>query len=219
MKQNNLSRRAILKVGLGSAAVLGATAVLASEHQVTPAQVEGPFYPIHAQDDKDADLTRISSATGRAEGEIIVIAGSVKDESGEPIANAVVDVWQANAAGRYAHEEDSNTQPLDANFQGWAILKTDAEGNYRFKTIKPGAYPATADWDRPPHIHYKVSRRGYHELTTQMYFPGDKLNDVDLLLNGVDESARSALIANKESLSDDPDTQDLYRFDVIIASV
>jgi len=186
---------------------------------VTPAQGEGPFYPIHAQDDKDADLTRVSSATTRAEGEIIVIAGSVKDENGELIANAVVDVWQANAAGRYAREEDPHTAPLGANFQGWAILKTDAEGNYRFKTIKPGAYPATAEWSRPPHIHYIVSRRGYHELTTQMYFPGDKLNDVDLLLNGVDESARSALIASKESLSDDADTQDLYRFDVVIASV
>ena len=219
MKKNSVSRRDILKVGVGSAAVLGSTAVLASGHQTTPAQVEGPFYPIHAQDDKDADLTRVSSATARAEGEIIVVAGSVKDENGEPIANAVVDVWQANAAGRYAHEEDSNTAPLDANFQGWAILKTDAEGKYRFKTIKPGAYPATDDWDRPPHIHYKVSRRGYREITTQMYFPGDKLNEVDPLLNEVDEPARSALIANKESLSDDADTKDLYRFDVVIASV
>ena len=131
----------------------------------------------------------------------------------------VVDIWQANAAGRYAHEKDPNPAPLDANFQGWAIIKTDAEGNYRFKTVKPGAYPAEENWVRPPHIHYKVSRRGYHEITTQMYFPDDKLNDTDLLLNNVDEAARDTLIAKKEVLADDPEAQDLYRFDVVIATV
>ncbi len=179
----------------------------------TPAQTEGPFYPIVDQDDKDADLTRVQGRENVADGEVISVQGRVVDEAGRPIANAVVDVWQANAAGRYAHEADTTTAPLDPNFQGWAIIKTDAEGNYRFKTIKPGAYPASAGWMRPPHIHFKVSRRGYHEITTQMYFESEPLNDVDKLLGKIPKDQQGLLIASRESVSAP------FLFDLVLAKI
>lgn len=88
------------------------------------------------------------------------------DEAGQPVADALIDVWQTNSHGRYVHEADANPAPLDKNFQGWAKLKIGPDGRYRVKTIKPGAYPVGDGWSRPPHIHFKVARRGIHELTT-----------------------------------------------------
>jgi protocatechuate 3,4-dioxygenase, beta subunit len=110
------------------------------------------------------------------------------------LENRVIDVWQANTHGRYDHEADPNPAPLDPNFQGWARFTTDAEGRYRFTTIKPGAYPVSPVWTRPPHIHFKVARRGYHELTTQMYFAGHELNEADRLLLGLPDAERSRLM-------------------------
>ena len=106
----------------------------------------------------------------------------------------LVDIWQANAHGRYAHEDDPATAPLDPNFQGWGMVKTDADGSYSFTTIKPGAYAVSSGWSRPPHIHFRISRRGYHELITQMYFANESLNDNDRLLLSVDEEARQRLV-------------------------
>ena len=105
------------------------------------------------------------------------------DQECRPVAGALVEISQANTWGRYDHEKDAgNPRPLDPNFQSWAEMVTDAEGRFRFKTIKPGAYPADDQgWVRPPHIHFRVSRRGYHELVTQMYFAGEPLNEQDLI--------------------------------------
>ena len=135
------------------------------------------------------------------------------DEDGAPVAGAVVDVWQANAAGRYAHERDPNPAPLDPNFQGWAIITADDEGRFRFKTIKPGAYPVGGGWTRPPHIHFKVARRGYREITTQMYFPGEPLNDVDRLIADVPAEKRSAMFATAT------DTEGTLFYNVVLAKV
>ncbi|MEJ2399920.1 MAG: protocatechuate 3,4-dioxygenase, partial [Xanthomonadales bacterium] len=112
------------------------------------------------------------------------------------VAGALVDIWQANALGRYAHEDDPATAPLDPNFQGWGMVKTDADGRYSFTTIKPGAYAVSSGWSRPPHIHFRISRRGYHELTTQMYFADESLNEKDRLLLSVDEEARKRLVVD-----------------------
>lgn len=114
------------------------------------------------------------------------------DDSLRPVAGTVVDIWQANANGRYDHEDDPNPAALDPNFQGWAQLRTDASGRFGFKTIVPGAYPVNEEWWRPPHIHVKVARRGYRELITQIYFAGDELNAKDTLLQELtpDEQAR-----------------------------
>lgn len=187
---DRFSRRTALKAALGGLAATAASALPAA----TPRQTAGPFFPKRDQADKDLDLTRIAGHEKAALGEVCVIEGRVLDEDGKPVADALVDIWQANHHGRYDHEADPNPAPLDPDFQGWARLRTDAEGRYRVRTIKPGAYPVEAGWSRPPHIHFKVARRGFHELTTQMYFAGDPLNDVDRLLLAIPEADRPQLV-------------------------
>jgi protocatechuate 3,4-dioxygenase beta subunit len=189
----NKTRRRLLRGSVGAAAMVASAPLVAA---TTPRQTEGPFYPVHEQRDTDADLTRIEGHAERAVGEVIEVSGRVLDEDGNPVADALVDVWQANSYGRYAHERDLNPAPLDENFQGWAKLKTDADGRYRFRTIKPGPYPVRPDWSRPPHIHFKVARRSYHELTTQMYFAGDPLNERDLLLQSVPDPVQRMLVVD-----------------------
>ncbi len=190
------SRRSILKAGAGIAASVVTATVMAKPTAVTPANPEGPFYPKHQQVDKDADLTLIEGHTDRAQGQVIRVTGQVLDDTGQPVEGALVDIWQANTHGRYHHEDDPATAPDDPDFQGWGMVKTDAEGRYAFTTIKPGAYKVEKNWSRPPHIHYKVSRRGYHEITTQMYFAGETLNETDPLLQSVAEEARDLLMVD-----------------------
>ncbi|MEP0547226.1 MAG: protocatechuate 3,4-dioxygenase [Rhodothermales bacterium] len=189
-----MNRRAMLHASLGvGVGVLGAgfmPGARPAEGCETPAQTEGPFFPTRPPIDNDIDLTTIRGRADRAEGVVIGISGQVLDEGLQPVPGALVDIWQANRHGRYAHEADPNPAPLDPAFQGSAQLRTDAEGRYRFTTIIPGAYPAAEGWMRPPHIHFKVARRGFHELITQMYFAGEALNDADRLLQAVPERER-----------------------------
>jgi protocatechuate 3,4-dioxygenase beta subunit len=163
----------------------------------TPSEIEGPFYPLTPQKDKDFDLTRIRGRSGVAKGRIIFVEGQVLDTEGNPIEDATVDLWQANAAGRYWHQRDQNRAPLDPNFQGWAIVQSERNGQFRFKTVFPGQYPAAVDWIRPPHIHFKISKPGFRELVTQMYFPGQPLNDVDLLLMQKSDAEARRMIAEQ----------------------
>lgn len=195
-KTSKISRRSMITAGAGVAASIVTASVLGNQAQITPPNPEGPFYPKQPQLDKDTDLTLIQGNTERAQGQTIRVTGKVLDENGQPVEGALVDIWQANANGRYHHEDDPATAPLDPNFQGWGMVKTDAEGNYSFTTIKPGAYLAEEGWTRPPHIHYKVSRRGYRELTTQMYFSGESLNETDRLFLDVDAKSRDLLVVD-----------------------
>lgn len=216
--ENNehFNRRTLLKGTLALTA--GMTAARASASQSpTPSQVEGPFYPITPQADTDLDLTRIKGQPDEAKGQKVWVVGQVTDQAGKPIANAVVDIWQANAAGRYAHPGDTNSAPLDPNFQGWGIVSTDNTGHYRFKTIKPGAYGVSGQWSRPPHIHCKVSKRGYHELTTQMYFAGEPLNENDGILNNVDAQNRGSLIVQFDQ--QDPFDAPVGQFNIVLQQV
>ena len=179
------SRRSFLKASflggvLGSASA--AWGDVLEKLKPTPDEIEGPFYPITPQKDKDFDLTQIMGKPGSASGQVISIEGLVVDTTGKPLEDASIELWQANAVGRYSHPHDRNTAPLDANFQGWAIVPSGKGGTFRFKTIMPGSYPAARNWDRPPHIHFKVSKLGYVELITQMYFPEHPLNEKDRLL-------------------------------------
>lgn len=182
--------------------VIGGTLGLFADSSVsaadpTPTEIKGPFYPLMAQKDKDFDLTKIAEKKGNAQGKIIIIEGQILGTDGKPVEGATVDLWQANAAGRYNHPHDSNKAPLDVNFQGWAIVQSGKEGKFRFKTILPGSYPATNRWMRPPHIHFKISKKAYIELITQMYFPGHKLNKTDLLLKRKNAAERKLMIATK----------------------
>ena len=209
-----MKRRDFLGKGIAGGAFAGTSVAGAGELTRTPSETEGPFYPVVAQKDKDFDLTKVEGMDGTAKGGAIMIQGSVRDTDGNPVEDATVDLWQANAAGRYRHPHDDNPAPLDPNFQGWAILPSGAEGKFRVKTVKPGAYPASDGWSRPPHIHFKVTKKGYTELTTQMYFPGEELNEKDFILKKETEEGRKSLIA--ELISEDPPT---YEFRIVLERV
>jgi protocatechuate 3,4-dioxygenase, beta subunit len=197
-KKIGISRRTMLTTGLVGAASLLTTGMAAATQSLractvpTPGQVAGPFYPSRRRSDEDFDLTQIEGASGRARGAPIYVRGQVVDEDCLPIQEALVEIWQANAWGRYDHERDAgNPRPLDPNFQGWGRVLTDQQGFYGFKTIKPGPYPANDQgWIRPPHIHFRVGRRGYHDLITQMYFAGEALNEPDLIRRSLSPAER-----------------------------
>ena len=118
-----------------------------------------------------------------------------------------MEIWQACASGKYNNPGDPNTAPLDPNFKYWGETVTSSTGEYAFKTILPGAYPADTDWDRPPHIHFRVLKRGYHELVTQMYFKGEPLNDADKILENVPKQMRGDVIVDFQPGLNDPATK------------
>src|SRR5688572_15190828 len=157
------SRRSFIQYAIAAAPVLASGITRAAESLLipTPSETEGPYYPVVAQKDLDFDLTRVEGGKGVAQGKHIFIAGRVLDTAGNALEDATVDLWQANAAGRYRHPEESDKNPLDPNFQGWAIVPSGKHGAFRFKTVYPGAYDAGWGWQRPPHIHFKISKPGY----------------------------------------------------------
>lgn len=195
-----ISRRKVIGLGvLGSfASVLGSGSLAkALALMPTPEETEGPFYPVKNQKDKDEDLTQINGYVDDASGQHIVVGGHVTDIYGNAVENTLLDIWQADANGRYRHPRDSNKAKLDQNFQGWAVIQTDDKGSFRFKTVMPGAYPASGTWIRPPHIHLKIFKPGYFPLTTQMYFPDQELNKKDLLLSQKSIIEQSAMMARE----------------------
>ncbi len=167
---------------------------------------------------QDADLTR--QHAGEPLGERIVVAGRLMDEGGRPIPNALIEVWQANAAGRYRHKGDGHNAPLDPNFSGNGRVLTDAHGEYRFVSIKPGAYPWRnhANAWRPAHIHFSLFGLGYlSRLVTQMYFPGDPLLPLDPIFNSVPgEMGRQSLISRFDLSLTEPEHALGYRFDIVL---
>ena len=211
-----ISRRKLIQLSLlGSViSVLGSRSFAKALALIpTPDETEGPFYPVRDQNDKDADLTQIEGHTGVAQGQYIVVSGQVTDVTGRPVENVTLDIWQADANGRYRHPLDPNKAKLDENFQGWAVIKTDGKGFFRFKTVMPGAYPASGTWIRPPHIHLKISKPGHRALTTQMYFPGEKLNKTDLLLNAKSTAEKSAMIAKNV---DQQGNLPIYEYNIVL---
>lgn len=175
-----ISRRRLVIGGAsaGAASPLLAQDLLQVLSRSTPPQQLGPFYPALRPLDQDADLTRLQGSGGTATGEVIDVFGTVTDHDGRPIAGATLDLWQANAAGRYLHGGDQRAElPLDPHFQGSAVLTTDSEGRYRFRTIRPGIY-AFGGTPRPRHIHFDIKTRRAR-LVTQMYFPGEKENAIE----------------------------------------
>ena len=153
----------------------------------------GPFFPIEKPLDQDADLTIIKGHSDRAQGDILHLMGRVLNKQGEPVAGARIELWQANKFGRYNHPSDPNPAPLDPNFQGSAVQVTDAEGRFRFKTVKPGPYPTGNPnvW-RPPHIHFDVSGRA-DRLVTQMFFPGEPMNEVDFVYQAIRRNKQGSI--------------------------
>lgn len=180
--------------------------------------LRAPVYGYGEVKPLDADLTR--QHAGEPLGERIIVAGRLMDEGGQAIPNALIEVWQANAAGRYVHKGDQHGAPLDPNFTGTGRVLTDANGDYRFVSIKPGAYPWRnhANAWRPPHIHFSLFGLGYlSRLVTQMYFPGDPLLPLDPIFNAVpNEKGRQALISSFDLDLTEPEWALGYRFNIVL---
>ena len=214
-----LSRREILRMStaLGAASLASTRfAIAQTAAQRTPEQILGPFYPLRSLG-QNADLTRIAGRPGRAEGLVLNVMGRVLNLKNEPVRNATVEIWQANTHGRYTHPSDTNPAPLDPNFEGSAILTTDSDGRYRFKTIKPAAYPAGPNRMRPAHIHFQVSGR-QDRLVTQMYFEGDPYNQTDRFLQTALEQ-RNLLITRllPPTPGMEPESK-LVMFDIVLSA-
>ena len=184
----------------------------------TLSEVTGPLFGHERMAETDNDLTRQHSAP--PQGERITVTGRVLDDSGRPVPNTLVEIWQTNAAGRYVHQVDQHPAPLDPNFTGCGRTLTDAEGNYRFVTIKPGAYPWRNHpnaW-RPAHIHFSLFGTAFAtRMVTQMYFPGDPLFPFDPIFNSIpDENAQKRLISKFDLGLTQPDWALGFRFDIVL---
>jgi protocatechuate 3,4-dioxygenase beta subunit len=178
----------------------------------------GPLYGHDAIRETDHDLTRHHS--GEPLGERIIVTGRVVDDGGRPVRNTLIEIWQTNAAGRYRHSKDNHPAPLDPNFTGAGRALTDANGVYRFVTIKPGAYPWRNHQNawRPAHIHFSLFGPAFvTRLITQMYFPGDPLLAFDPIFQSVrEEKARQRLISGFDLGATQPEWALGYRFDIVL---
>ena len=182
--------------------------------------LDGPVFGESTLAPTDNDLTR--QHDGEPLGERIVVSGRVLDDRGRPLRGALVEVWQANAGGRYRHDVDRHPAPLDPNFSGAGRCLTDDEGRYRFTTIKPGAYPWRNHdnaW-RPAHIHFSLFGRAFEQrLVTQMYFPGDPLFPYDPIFNSVrDPKSRELLVARFDLASTEPEWALAFEWDIVMRS-
>lgn len=206
--QQLISRRAFAGSAAAIAALAG-TKVSAFAEAIEPTAESpvGPFYPIEHLADDDADLTWLRGHSKRALGDVIEVSGRVLDRYGNPMRGAKLEIWQANAAGRYDHANDVSSQPLDPNFQGFAKLLTSDSGEWHITTIKPKFYD-TPLGTRTPHIHFDVSGK-HHRLIAQMYFPEEKeANAKDFLYKELGPGAASSVARL--------DSPTKYRWDIIL---
>ena len=184
MNHSMQRRRVLAWMGAAAFAPLAPTPALADEQPATPSMTEGPFYPRSLPRDTDADLTRVDGRASRALGTPLEVPGRVIDRSGRPRAGARVEIWQCDARGQY-HLVGEPESSLDANFQGFGAVTTDADGRYAFTTIKPAPYPG-----RTPHIHFTVVEGGKRRLTSQMFIEGEPGNERDGLYRHLGREAR-----------------------------
>lgn len=187
--------------------------------KATLGNLQAPVYGHEAVGQFDNDLTRNARRNGEPLGERIIVTGRVLDEDGRPVRNTLIEIWQANAAGRYVHKVDQHDAPLDPNFLGAGRTMTDNDGRYSFTTIKPGAYPwgnHPNAW-RPNHIHLSLFGQYFaSRLVTQMYFPGDPLLAFDPIYQGTPEQARERLVAKFSLDVTKADWALGYVFDIVL---
>lgn len=205
-----MSRRALVGAGLASAGLVAATGARAVQSKALTAESPmGPFFPLTVPADSDSDLTMLKGHSKRALGQVIEITGRILDQKGNAISGARLDLWQANAAGRYAHPADPATAPLDPDFQGFASIVSDAKGEWRVVTVKPAGYDSPIG-HRPPHIHFDIRGRT-HRNVAQLYFPEDaEGNAKDLLYKALgDQAGTSVAVRN-------PNDPSKYIWDVVL---
>jgi protocatechuate 3,4-dioxygenase, beta subunit len=184
----------------------------------TLSELTGPVYPYGRIGELDNDLTR--QHRGEPIGERIIVEGRVLDDGGRPVPHTLVEIWQANACGRYAHKVDAHDAPLDPNFSGAGRTVTDSDGCYRFITIMPGHYPWGNHYNawRPAHIHFSIFGHSFlTRLVTQMYFPGDPLQAIDPIFNSIpDTESRQRLVSKFDIGLTKPDWALGFRWDVVL---
>ena len=210
MTDIKISRRTFGGAGIATVGLVLATGARAFESKpLTAESPMGPFFPLDVPSDSDADLTWLKGHSQRASGQVIEVRGRVLDLKGNPIAGARLDLWQANAAGRYAHPADIAKAPLDPNFQGFASIVSDAKGDWRIVTIKPGGYDSPIG-QRPPHIHFDI-RGKTHRNVAQLYFPEDaEGNAKDSLYKALGADAATSVALRNAA---DPDK---YAWDIVL---
>lgn len=198
-----------LAVGAMAFAAPGA---FAEELLRTPRQTEGPFYPDKLPLDTDNDLLVLNDAITPAVGTITHLTGKILDSRGEPVRNAVVEIWQVDNGGAYLHSGSGNAEKRDGNFQGFGRFLTGRSGEYYFRTIKPVPYPM-----RTPHIHFAVKVKGQEQFTTQCYIKGEPQNARDFVLQAIrDEKARESLIVDFAPIKDSRIGELAANFDIVL---
>ena len=208
-----LSRRTLLRGGLAfGAAMYCLPGAFAEELSLTPRLTEGPFYPDKLPLDKDNDLIIVGDSTTPAVGQITHLTGRILDRDGKPIKNATIEIWQVDHSGIYLNSRDSGHRPYDKSFQGYGTFETAANGEYRFRTIKPVPYTG-----RTPHIHFRVNRNGREALTTQVFINGCEQNARDGVFNGIrDPLDRELVLVDFVPVKDSKINELSARFDVVI---
>ena len=197
---SQLPRRDFLRnttaAGLGLGLTVPAWAI-AKDHPPTPPATPGPFYPvpgIQNQTHHDTDMTRKLGNSEVAKRQISVVNGTIRDLDGRPLKSAIVEIWQACTSGKYNHSRDDNKAPLDEKFQFWGYMRTKEDGQYEFKTIKPGRYPG-----RTPHIHFQIMAHQHRKLVTQLYFSDEsKANAKDFIYNRLKPKQRNLVTSEFE---------------------
>jgi protocatechuate 3,4-dioxygenase beta subunit len=209
-----LNRRQMIQQTAFTAAAMTTSGLFAEELMRTPRQTEGPFYPNKLPLDTDNDLLIINDKLTPAVGTVVHLTGRVRNLSGEPIRNALVEIWQADKNGVYIHTESQRREEVDGNFQGFGRFLTDSKGEYYFRTIKPVPYGP-----RTPHIHLAVKQKGKRMLTTQIYTNGDSANAKDRILNSIEDAkSRNLLMAEYKPLPGTRTGELAAHFEVIIGA-
>lgn len=206
------SRRQFLSRLAVGAAAFSARGAFAEELSLTPPQMEGPFYPDKLPLDTDNDLLIVNDDLTPAVGEITHLTGRILDAKGNPVRNAVVEIWQVDGRGVYLHTGDSGQRPRDTNFQGFGRFLTSSRGEYYFRTLKPVPYPG-----RTPHIHFAVKSKGRERFTTQCYIKGEPQNERDGIYRSVrDPQARQAITVDFAPLPNSRIGELSANFDIVL---
>jgi protocatechuate 3,4-dioxygenase beta subunit len=206
-------RRFLNQLAFAGSAAFAASGAFAEQLTLTPRQTEGPFYPDKLPLDTDNDLLVVNDAITEAVGEITHLTGRILDAKGDPIRNAVVEIWQCDSTGAYVHSRTANREKRDTNFQGFGRFLTGRDGGYYFRTIKPVAYPG-----RTPHIHYAVKTKGKKDkFTTQCYVKGEPRNEKDGVVRGIrDAKQRESVIIDFAKVEGSKIGELAAKFDIVM---
>jgi len=206
------NRRRFLSRLAGGTMLFAVPGAFAEQLIRTPAQTEGPFYPDHLPLDTDNDLLIVNDSLAPAVGDVTWLSGRILDARGEPMRNALVEIWQCDANGVYLHSGSDSSAKRDAHFQGFGRFLTGSTGEYVFRTIKPVAYPG-----RTPHIHFAVKTKGRDKFTTQCYIEGEPRNESDGVLKGIrDPKAKKSVIIPFAPLKNSRAGELAARFDIVM---